>query len=298
MQSQWSHIPVPGPQLHSVPISGPPLLGFAMQSRHSRGPAHIGHMPHMMEPTSGFNLAQASNPVSSGLFQSVDPAAQFPDELGLGDTSSSVTTNSSSFRGQRPSNRVPSVGSSVVAPTGAAAASRAAAVGVNSNKLRSGRRSSRVARGAGSLGGGGNGGIPITNVGMGPSPGASGQLPNGSRTPSPHLQSSQMTQMQMGQHSHSHPGPFADHRGPPQQGLPRVNIQGGGGWSGQGRKSGGPGRPPVSERGASGEKNFVSSSSKLKQVYVVKPSSSPRRNIGDGSTNLFSGSEGQSAGGH
>ncbi|CAM6081698.1 unnamed protein product [Calypogeia fissa] len=285
MQSQWSHVPGP---LHTVPISGP-LMGFTMQSRHSRGP--IGQFPQMMETTSGFNLVPSSNPVSSGLFQSVDPAAQFPDELGLGDSSSSVTNNSPSFRGPRTSNRAPPVSSSVVAPSGAAAA----AVGVSSNKLRSGRRSSRVARGATSLGGGGNGGISISNVGMGPSSGASGQVPNGSRAPSPHLQSSPMPSISLGQ---QHSSTYADQRGSPQQSLPRVGISSGG-WAGQSRKGGGPGRPPVSERGSSGDKNFVSSSSKLKQVYVVKPSSSPRRNIGDASSNLFSGSEvGQTAVGH
>ncbi|KAG6549004.1 hypothetical protein Mapa_009446 [Marchantia paleacea] len=287
MQSQWSH--VPGPPLHTVPISGP-LMGFTMQTRHSRGPTHLGHLPHMMETTSGFNIVPASNPGSSGLFQSVDPAAQFPDELGLGDSSSSGTNTSSSFRGQRPSNRAPPVSSSIVTPTGGSGP------GAGNNKLRSGRRASRVARSGGSLGAGGNGSGSIPSVGMGSSSGTNAQGTNGSRVQSPHHStSSQMPPMSIGQHSHSNQ--YSDQRGVPQQGLPRVGVQGG--WSGQGRKGGGPGRPPVAERGSSGEKPYISSSSKLKQVYVVKPSSSPRRNIGEPASNLFSGSDvGQTTVGH
>ncbi|KAL3678323.1 hypothetical protein R1sor_021279 [Riccia sorocarpa] len=275
IQSQWSH--VPGPPLHTVPISGP-LMSFTMQGRHSRGPGHLGHLPHMMETTSGFNVVPAASSGSSGMFQSVDPASQFPDELGLGDSSSSGTNTSSSFRGQRPASRNPPVSNSVVSPTGGS--------GATNNKLRNGRRSSRVARAGGSLGGGGNGTGNVQSVGMAAGSGQSAPGSNGSRVQSPHHPtSSQMPAMSMGQHTN--PNQYADQRGGPQQGLSRVGIQGG--WSGQGRKGGGPGRPPVTERGPSGERAYVSSSSKLKQVYVVKPSSSPRRNIGEAASNLFSG---------
>lgn len=88
--SQWTHVPS---QLHSVPIS----MGFAMQQ--SR------RAPHMMESSGGFNLGHSSNQVGSGNFSSMDAAAQFPDELGLGDTSSSVPSSSSQYSGQRNSGR-------------------------------------------------------------------------------------------------------------------------------------------------------------------------------------------------
>ncbi|KAL2634522.1 hypothetical protein R1flu_006001 [Riccia fluitans] len=244
IQAQWSH--VPGPPLHTVPISGP-LMGFTMQGRHSRGPGHLGHLSHMMETTSGFNVVPAVNSGSSGLFQSVDPASQFPDELGLGDSSSSGTNTSSSFRGQRPPSRVTPVSSSVVTPTGGPG-------GVASNKLRNGRRSSRVARAGGSLGAGGNGSGNVQSVAMVSGSGPSSPGTNGSRVQSPHHPaSSPMPPMSMGQHTHSNQYP--DQRSAPQQGLSRVGIQGG--WSGQSRKGGGPGRPPVTERGSSGEKMML-----------------------------------------
>jgi hypothetical protein len=72
-------------------------MGFAMQQ--SR------RAPHMMESSGGFNLGHSSNQVGSGNFSSMDAAAQFPDELGLGDTSSSVPSSSSQYSGQRNSGR-------------------------------------------------------------------------------------------------------------------------------------------------------------------------------------------------
>lgn len=95
IQSQWSHPPAP---MHNVPISGP-LMGFAMQQ--SR------RAPHLMETSGNFNLGPNSNQVNSGNFSSIDAAAQFPDELGLGDTSSSVPSTTSSYSQQRGSTRGP-----------------------------------------------------------------------------------------------------------------------------------------------------------------------------------------------
>lgn len=80
----WSHVPVP---LH-VPM----LQGYMPQGR--RGPSHP------MDKDGGFSLGLGTSlgaPVNNGNFTSMDAAAQFPDELGLGDTSSSVPSMNSPY---------------------------------------------------------------------------------------------------------------------------------------------------------------------------------------------------------
>lgn len=77
----WSHVPGP---LH-VPMS----MGYLQQGR--RGPSHT------MEKDGGFSLGLSPSQVNNGNFSSMDAAAQFPDELGLGDTSSSVPSINSSY---------------------------------------------------------------------------------------------------------------------------------------------------------------------------------------------------------
>jgi hypothetical protein len=50
-----------------------------------------------MEKDGGFSLGLSPSQVNNGNFTSMDAAAQFPDELGLGDTSSSVPSINSSY---------------------------------------------------------------------------------------------------------------------------------------------------------------------------------------------------------
>ncbi|CAK9228978.1 unnamed protein product [Sphagnum troendelagicum] len=84
IHSQWLHRPVP---MHNVPLSGP-LMDFTMQQSR-QGPTD------MLDTVRAFNLNANSRQVSDTGFSSMDAAAQFPDELGLGDTSSSVKTAAS-----------------------------------------------------------------------------------------------------------------------------------------------------------------------------------------------------------
>lgn len=77
----WSHVPGP---MH-VPMS----MGYLPQGR--RGPSHP------MEKDGGFSLGLGPGQVNNGNFTSMDAAAQFPDELGLGDTSSSVPSITSPY---------------------------------------------------------------------------------------------------------------------------------------------------------------------------------------------------------
>ena len=65
-------------------------MGY-LQQQGRRGPSHS------MEKDGGFSLGLSPSQVNNGNFTSMDAAAQFPDELGLGDTSSSVPSINSSY---------------------------------------------------------------------------------------------------------------------------------------------------------------------------------------------------------
>jgi len=150
--------------------------------------------------------------------------------------------------------------------------------------------------------GSGNGStVGTVNPGMGGNSGAySNSGANGGRVPPNHIQSQTQLQQQqglggMGQpHSH-HQMNYSEQRGPSQQNPPRVGTANNWSMSQAHRKGGGTqGRPPIGERGSSGEKIFAPPS-KLKQVYVAKPASSPRRSSGDTGTAMFNGTEGSQA---
>jgi hypothetical protein len=85
--------------MHNVPLSGP-LMDFTMQQSR-QGPTD------MLDTVRAFNLNANSRQVSDSGFSSMDAAAQFPDELGLGDTSSSVKTAASQYGGQLGTGRGP-----------------------------------------------------------------------------------------------------------------------------------------------------------------------------------------------
>lgn len=112
------------------------------------------------------------------------------------------------------------------------------------------------------------------NPNMGVNSGAyGGPGANGGRVPPNHMQPQPQLQQQgmggMGQPHSQHPMGYSDQRGPAQQGSPRVGPANN--WSGgQGHRKGGgtQGRPPIGDRGASGEKIFAPSS-KLKQVLIT-----------------------------
>jgi hypothetical protein len=122
--------------------------------------------------------------------------------------------------------------------------------------------------------GSGNGStVGTVNPGMGGNSGIySNSGANGGRVPPNHIQSQTQLQQQqglggMGQpHSH-HQMNYSEQRGPSQQNSPRVGTANNWSMSQAHRKGGGTqGRPPIGERGSSGEKIFAPPS-KLKQVW-------------------------------
>lgn len=141
------------------------------------------------------------------------------------------------------------------------------------NKLRSNRRSSRVTRGGNLMSTGNGSNAGSVNLGLGVNSGGYNNAgANGSRVPSNHLQPQAPHHLyqamgSMGQSHGHHTINLSDQRGSSQQNSPRVGSASS--WSGsQGfRKGGGnQGRPPMGERGSSGEKVFAPPS-KLKQVH-------------------------------
>lgn len=274
----WSHVPGP---LH-VPMS----MGYLPQGR--RGPSHP------MDKDGGFSLGLGPGPsqsVNNGNFSSMDAAAQFPDELGLGDTSSSVAIMTSPYGSSQ------NLGRNAIGNQAATISPSAQ----SNNKLRGNRRSSRVTRGGNLMSSGNGNNSGSVNLGMSVNSGGyNNSGANGSRVPPNHLQPQSPHHLYqaiggMGQpHAHHTINHSQDQRGSSQQNSPRVGSASN--WSGsQGgfRKGGGnQGRPPIGERGSSGEKIFAPPS-KLKQVYVAKPSSSPRRSSSE--TAIFNGTEGGQA---
>nr|XP_024389670.1 uncharacterized protein LOC112289022 isoform X3 [Physcomitrium patens] len=264
----WSHVPG---QMH-VPIS----MGYLQQGR--RGSSNS------LEKDESFNLGRSSNQVNDGNFTSMDAAAQFPDELGLGDTSSVPSITSAYGSSQN-------LGRSFICNQAAPISSS----DQSNNKLRSNRRSSRVTRGGNltTMRNGNN--IGSDDFGMGVNSGAYNNAgANGSRAPHNHLQPQSPRHLYqamggVGQYHAHHINSHSDQRGSSQQNSPRVGSSN---WLGPHRKwVGNQARPPV-ERGSSGEKIFAPPA-KLKQVYVAKPTSSPRRISGE--TAIFNDTEGGQA---
>lgn len=120
----------------------------------------------------------------------------------------------------------------------------------------------------------GNGNNPgSVNMGMSVNSGGYNNAgANGSRVPPNHMQPQPPHHLYqamggMGQPHGHHSINHSDQRGSPQQNSPRVGSAGN--WSGSPnfrKGSGNQGRPPVGERGSSGEKIFAPPS-KLKQVH-------------------------------
>ncbi|KAJ7519227.1 hypothetical protein O6H91_20G029700 [Diphasiastrum complanatum] len=271
MQPQWSH--VSAPHLQGMPMTGP-LLGFPMQSKQAHGSLiPTGHLQHAEDASNCKHIVSSLKPVSSSSFQSINASAQFPDELGLGDSISTSSPPVSSYVGQQVSGKVAAGGA---VSTGMSAVAEA-------SKLHRGRRP-RTAQGVGMQGTGE--GIDGSHAGLQTSPeNTVGQPASGGRSSPGHLQpQTQVSLVSPGQLSHHG---FADEKLTSQ--ISRA-AGGMGGWSGQGiRKVGLSARPQPTERGISSEKSFVSSA-KLKQVYVVKPSASYKRvgsNGGESSANMF-----------
>jgi hypothetical protein len=254
MQTQWSHVPGP-PQLHSMPMSGP-MVNLSMPLQQTDGlSTQMSHPPHTIESAgSRFHQVLASKTTNSVPFSSVDAAAQFPDELGLGD---SVSNNNNSVL---PSNNIPSNRTNY-----SSVSSANIKVQKSKNTARSARSSSTgssVENSALALG---------TNTGT-----SSSQSLHGSRAVGSPFQSQGSAQQTSGQYPH--PIGYMEQRGTTQQQMGHKTSAGNE-WSGQShRKIGGQGRSQMS-----GEKNFTTS--KTKQVYVVKPSSSPS-NVGNAVTLL------------
>ncbi|XP_024380724.1 uncharacterized protein [Physcomitrium patens] len=269
----WSHVPGP---MH-VPIS----LGYLQQGR--RGPSHS------MEKDGGFNLGLASNQANNGNYTSMDTAAQFPDELGLGDTSSVPNITS-------PYGSSQNLGRSAINNQATSMSSSAQ----SNAKFRSNRRSSRVTRGGNLMSTGNGTNTGSVNLGMGVNSGGYNNAgTNGGRVPQNHLQPQPPHHLYpamggVGQPHAHHTINHSDQRGPSQQNSPRVGSSNWSGSQGHRKGVGNQGRPPAGERGSTGEKMFAPPS-KLKQVYVAKPSSSPRRSSGE--TAIFNGTGGQAAGG-
>lgn len=254
MQTQWSHVPG-APQLHSMPMSGP-MVNLSMPLQQTDGiSTQLSHPPHTIESAgSRFHQVLASKTTSSVPFSSVDAAAQFPDELGLGD---SVSNNNSSVL---PSNNIPSNRTNY-----SSVSSANIKVQKSKNTARSARSSSTgtsVENSALALG---------TNTGT-----SSSQSLHGSRAVGSPFQSQGSAQQTSVQYPH--PIGYMEQRGTTQQQMGHKTSAANE-WSGQShRKIGGQGRSQMS-----GEKNFTTT--KTKQVYVVKPSSSPS-NVGNAVTLL------------
>lgn len=253
MQTQWSHVPGP-PQMHSMPMSGP-MVNLSMPLQQTDGlSTQLSHTPHTIESSgSRFHQGLASKTASSVPFSSVDAAAQFPDELGLGD---SVSNNNSSVL---PSNNIPS--------------NRTNYGSVSSNiKVQKSKNTPRSARSSSTGSSVENSALAIgTNTGT-----SSSQSLHGSRAMGSLFQSQGSAQQTSGQYPH--PIGYMEQRGNTQQQMGHKTSAANE-WSGQShRKIGGQGRSQMS-----GEKSFTTS--KTKQIYVVKPSSSPS-NVGNAVTLL------------
>jgi len=139
---------------------------------------------------------------------------------------------------------------------------------VGIGKLRSKRRSSRVNQGGNPSSGNGTtvGGNSEVLSAMGSK---GGQVPPSYRERQVQSQQQGMV-MGMGQAQIQHSVGMGDQRGPQQHGSPRFSSASTSWSGGQGhRKSSGThGRPPMGDRGTSGEK-LVTPSSKLKQVFFI-----------------------------
>lgn len=263
VQSHWSNVPVR--PLHSLPLPGP-TVGLSQQPRLSSAlPSPLGHLPHLLDVNNSFHQLPVSKPIVSSSFSSVDAAAQFPDELGLGDSASSNNSLGSSVQ-QSSSSRVHVSNSAVSGATGTA--------GI---KLQRGRRPSRNPRvGSSGMTGGNNGDLSVMNM----------QIPNGNRSGSSLLHTQNLGQPgSLGHHPHSLV--FADQVAS-QQSLARASL--GTEWSGGSNRKGAPGRTIHTERGSIGERGS-SLSTKLKQVYVAKPPASTRKlgaATADPSSSMFS----------
>jgi len=236
-------------------MSGP-MVNLSMPLQQTDGlSTQMSHPPHTIESAgSRFHQVLASKTTNSVPFSSVDAAAQFPDELGLGD---SVSNNNNSVL---PSNNIPSNRTNY-----SSVSSANIKVQKSKNTARSARSSSTgssVENSALALG---------TNTGT-----SSSQSLHGSRAVGSPFQSQGSAQQTSGQYPH--PIGYMEQRGTTQQQMGHKTSAGNE-WSGQShRKIGGQGRSQMS-----GEKNFTTS--KTKQVYVVKPSSSPS-NVGNAVTLL------------
>lgn len=248
LQSQWSH--VPGLPLHSAHLPSS-LLSFSLQPRNTRNPHPSIDMlpPNSLEGISSLKSAGAKASPTNNALRFVDAAvARFPDELGLGDLVSSHLAESTTFHDLK-------------SPT-------TGAPGMGQNRLPRSRRPARVARGGDVRGAGLNGNMKGTN-GILPTGGqrtVGGQVLVPER---PNLGAD--VELSFGQALG-----VGERSGIISPGsVPKAGAKGVG-WNGQAtRKPQGVGKQP-SLGSAQGEKL---STSRLKQVYVVKPSVPPSKRV-------------------
>eukprot|EP01018_Ginkgo_biloba_P021828 Gb_29158 [translate_table: standard] len=255
MQTQWSHVPQPPP--NNMPMSGS-FVGLSM-------PLHPTDIPPLQSSYS-LHTIQTSNSCfhqvppfkSAGTrsYSSVDAASQFPDELGLED---SVSSCSSSFlAAQNASSSRTNASNSIL---------HGSSVSTN-HKGQRGKRTSRPVRASESHS------IGESGVAVGKNATALIHSLTGSQSAVSRFQSQGVVQTS----GHCRPTlDYSEQRGFAQKQVGQKTSFANE-WSGQShRKVGGQGRPLISDRGMAGDKSFASS--KMKQVYVVKPTSS-LRNMG------------------
>lgn len=253
VQSHWSK--APAPPGHSVPISGSslpiqniplsrPAVDLNMQIHSSRVfPNQAGHLTHLVDASSGFHQLPVLNPVSSSSFLSADAGAQFPDELGLGD--SMPTVNTSQIDAGRP---LPEAGH----------AGSLASVETTGIKMQRGRRPARSSQGNLSGANGSTSG-ELTSATNPQDQSRSGhvslesQSKNLGRIGTPSLRTNSLQ--------------FAEQRAS-KQALLREST---GEWPRSSQRKGASGRLSTSDRGGS------VLPSKLKQIYVAKPVTDARK---------------------
>ncbi|GLJ48184.1 hypothetical protein SUGI_1017410 [Cryptomeria japonica] len=248
MQTQWSHVPGP-PTFQTMPMSGA-MVGLSLPLQQTDGlSSQLSHASHTMESVGRFHHVLASKPTGSGPFSTVDAAAQFPDELGLGDSvssnNSSVLTSRNLSSSHANYNSVPSANVKVPKGKSSSRSARSSSTGSSSESSALAVGTNNVTSSSQSLHGSRTVGHPFQSQGGSPQV-TSGQYP--------------------------HPVGYSEQRGTSQQHTGHKTSVAND-WSVQGhRKMGSQGRSQMP-----GDKNFPTL--KVKRVYVPKSPSSAN-NVG------------------